>query len=355
MGEDVGERTEQPTSRRLEQARERGQVALSRDLSGAVVLLGAVIGFHVFGIRMFRDSYRLLRFCLTEPWMDLGVDRLRAITSGLAWLTFVALTPWFLTLLAAAFIVQWVQLGRISIAGEKNYFNLGKMNPIEGAKRIFSVRGLIRTALDIAKFIFIGTVAFLFIANEMDAIASLPAMSFPTMGSYAFDRSLRLAYYLVTVLMILGIADFLYQRFQHQKDLRMTKQEVKEEMKDIDGDPRIRSKRRQIQLRLAQQRMIEQVPEAEVVITNPTHLAVALKYDPKSMDVPLVVAKGAGVFAKRIRELAAMHGIPVIENKPLAQLLYRNTEFGQAIPEESFVVVAEILAYVYRITGKQVE
>lgn len=354
MGEDLGERTEQPTTRRLEQARQRGQVAQSRDLAGAVVLLAAVVGFHYFGELMIRDAVRLMRYCLSDPWMDLGVERIRIVFPALGGMAFLAVLPWLATVLILTIAVHYFQLGGFEIASEKNYFNFAKLNPIEGAKRIFSLRGLMRTALDIAKFSLIAAIAYLYISNQVGPIAATPMMEFPTIASFAFEHSLRLAYYLLCVLILLGIADYLYQKFQHTKDLRMTRQEVKEELKDLEGDPQIKMRRRQIQYRLAQQRMIEQVPEAEVVITNPTHLAVALKYDPEEFDVPRVVAKGAGVFAKRIRELAAEHGVPVIENKPLAQLLYRTTEFGGAIPEDSYLLVAEILAYVYRITGKTI-
>lgn len=354
MGEDVGEKTEEPTSRRLEQARQRGQIAQSRDLAGAVVLMGAVIGFHVFGEKMLRDSARLVRYCLSEPWMDLGIERVRIVFPTLGGIALLAILPWLAVVLALTIAVHWYQSGGFQIASDKNYFNLSKLNPLEGAKRIFSLRGLMRTVLDIVKFTLIASIAYLYISSQFAALAALPAMEFPTLASFAFEHSLRLAYYLASVLFVLGIADYLYQMFQHRKDLRMTRQEVKEEMKDLEGDQQIKMRRRQIQMRLAQQRMIEQVPEAEVVITNPTHLAVALKYNPEDLDVPRVVAKGAGVFAKRIRELAAEHGVPVIENKPLAQLLYRTVEFGGSIPEQSYYVVAEILAYVYRITGKDV-
>lgn len=352
MADDAGERTEAATPRRREQARNRGQVAISRDLSAAVILLTAIIAFQNFGMDMVGAAVKILRYCLQEPWMEFDLDRVRIELTKLVLLALSEMAGWFLMVFFAALAVNVYQAGGIVIATEKNYFNIGALNPISGLKRIFSLRSVARTGIDIAKVTVVTLVAFLFFMREIEPLASLVNFEFPEMAAYAFERAIVLAYQMVAILFLLGIVDFIYQRYQHEKDLRMTKQEVKEEYKDLEGDPAIRARRRRIQAEMAYRRMMKEVPEAEVVITNPTELAIALKYDPDENDAPLVVAKGADFVAARIREIAKAHNIPLVENKPLAQMLYKLVDIGRPVPEKSFRAIAEILAYVYQLKNK---
>ena len=353
MGEDVGERTERATPRRRREARQRGQNVESRDFSGAVMLLAAVIAFHIFGMTMVGDAADVMRYCLREPWIPLRQEDVRTQATALMVRAAVALAPWIGLVFAVSFLTQVIMVEGIEVRAGKNYIRISQFNPIQGVKRLVSLRGLVKTGLDIAKVLLLGSISYWFIAREMSSLAALAATPFPPVVGYAFGRALTLAYYLAAALMILGIADYAYQKYQFEKDLRMTKQEVKEEHKDLEGDPKIKARRRRMQLEMATKRMMAAVPEAEVVITNPTHFAVALHYKPETMDAPVLVAKGADLLAQRIREEAAKHNVPVIENKPLARLLYFATEVGGVIPEDSFVTVAEILAYVYQITGMQ--
>ncbi|QDU63515.1 Flagellar biosynthetic protein FlhB [Planctomycetes bacterium Pan216] len=353
MAEDVGERTESATPRRREQARNRGQVATSRDLNGAAILLAAVVSFHVFGLMMLGEAIRVLRYCLGTPWLDLSIERVRIEIAKLAILAFLALLPILSILVATALGVNIFQTRGLLLAYDKNYFNLNAINPINGFQRIFSTRTLVRVATDLAKVAVVGTVAYLFISGELLPLSALLGMPFPVMGGYAFNRFLTLGYSLVAVLLTLGAADYAFQIYQNERDMKMTRQEVKEEGKDVEGDPQIKSRRRQIQAELARQRMMQAVPEAEVVITNPTEIAVALKYNVDEMDAPMVVALGAGNIAQRIRELANENGIPIIENKPLARYLFKSATLDRMIPEDTFQAVAEILAYVYQISGRR--
>ncbi|MFO0948583.1 MAG: flagellar biosynthesis protein FlhB [Planctomycetota bacterium] len=353
MAEDLGERTEPATERRREEARRRGQVAVSRDFSSAVVLLAAVVGLQFWGEAMLADAVRAIRFCFDEPWMLLSPDLIRVELIKITLLAMQSLAFWTGFLLLVALVVNLAQTG-LEIASERSFLEFGKLNPISGFQRIFSIRGLVKTALDVLKVMILGLIAYLFIDGELFAFAGMSMMEFPAVAGYAIERSMTLAYQLVAALMALGIADYAYQRFQFERDLRMTRQEVKEETKDIEGDPMIRARRRQIQARLARQRILQQVPEAEVVITNPTELAIAIKYKADEMDAPVIVAKGAGIIAQKIREIAAEHNIPLIENKPLARLLFYKADLDRVIPEETFVAVAEILAYVYQLTGRKV-
>lgn len=349
--EELGERTEPATERRREEARREGQIAYSRDLTAALTLLAAVAGFQLFGEEMLAEAARLVRHCLSDPWMNLEPARAWIELARLTIRAIMAMAPWFATVYGTALVAEYAQAGGVRIA-EREFFNPDRLNPITGFQRLFSIRSVARLSIDILKLCVVGSVGFLFLSREMPAISALSSLGFPNIAGYAFDRMVVLGYELSAVLLVLGIADYAYQRYQFERDLRMTRQEVREEQKDIEGDPQIKARRRQIQLRLARQRMIQKVPEAQVVITNPLELAVALKYDVGETDAPVLVAKGAGPLAARIRDLAREHGIPIIENKPLARLLFHRTDLGRMVPEETFVVVAEILAYVYQLTGR---
>lgn len=354
MADEFGERTEPATARRREQAKRRGQHAQSRDLASAVILLAAVVGLHLFGESMLGQAGRLLRHSLGEPWLERDAYDVRLEIARLGWMTWEALWIWLAIVYGTSLVVSFAQTGGLQWASEKQWFDPARLNPIAGLARIFSRRGLVKTITDTAKVAIIGTVAYLFFVDRLPALAHLTRLPFPVLGAYAFQEAIFLGYYLASVLVLLGAVDWLFQRFQYERDLRMTRQQVRDEAKDLEGDPQIKARRRQVQLHLARQRMVREVPEADVVITNPTELAIALKYKVAEMDAPLVVAMGAGVFAQRIRELALRHKIPIIENKPLAQLLFRKAEVGRVIPEESFVAVAEILAYVYQITKRHI-
>ena len=354
MADEMGEKTEAATPKRREDARQRGQYPTSRDLTSAIILLAGLIGIQVYGEGMLDLSTRIVRYCLSTPWMDLDIERVRIELGKLTILVVQGTWPFMAVVFGTAVVISYIQTGGPMLASEKSFLDFARLNPIAGLQRIFSMRGLVKTLLDVAKVVIIGLISYTYIADHLPELAALSRIPFPTLGAYTFAETLTFAYYLVAVLVALALADFVYQRIQFEEDLKMTRQEVKDEARDADGDPKVKSRRRQIQLKLARQRMIKEVPEAEVVITNPTELAVALKYKVEEMNAPVVVAMGAGVFAKRIRELAREHNIPIIENKPLAQLLFHSAEVGRVIPQDTFIAVAEIMAYVYQLTQKPV-
>jgi flagellar biosynthetic protein FlhB len=354
MAEDVGEKTEPASDRRIEQAGLKGQFAISRDLASSLILFIAIVGFQNFGEGMVAFSAQIIRYCLAEPWMDLDIPKVRIEMTKLAIVSAEALWPWTALVMLSALVANYIQTGGIHFAAEKSYFDLDRLNPLAGLQRIFSTRGLIKTVFDVAKVTLIGVIAYLFLAERIPSLAMSTRLPFPELAAFAFSESLWFSYYMASILLALATADFLYQRFQFSQDMKMTKQEVKEEAKDFEGSPEIKSRRRTLQLQMARQRMMKDLPEAEVVITNPTELAVALKYKVGQMDAPVVVAMGAGVFARRIRELAAEYRIPIIENRAIAQLLFHHAEVGRVIPENTFLAVAEIMAYVYQMTRRAV-
>jgi flagellar biosynthetic protein FlhB len=229
---------------------------------------------------------------------------------------------------------------------------ISKLNPINGFKRIFGLSGLVKTIIDSLKIIIVATVWIWTVRQHLDRIVVMPYLSVMecllTAGKLLLDLALRL----LAVLLLLGIIDFAYQRFKHAKDLKMSKQQVKEEMKQTEGDPEVKRRRMRIQQQIAMQRLNSAVPKADVIVTNPEHISIAIQYEPEAMNAPRIVAKGADYLALRIRQIAMREGIPIVERKPLARALYKDVAVGQEIPPDFYAAVAEVLAYVYRLTGK---
>jgi len=237
--------------------------------------------------------------------------------------------------------------------GETLKPDLGRLDPVKGLGRLMNLRGLARLLASVFKVVVIGIVAYITIKNDLPAAASVLGLAPGSIAVFGASLVLKLGYRVVAALIILAILDYAFQRLQHERDLMMTRQELREELKRMEGDPLTRERRRRMQRQVAMQRMMSKVPKADVIVTNPTHLAVAIQYDEGKMAAPVCVAKGAGFIAEKIRTAAAAAGVPIVENKPVAQLLYRKVEVGSPIPVELYQAVAEILAYVYRIKGKK--
>jgi len=347
----AGERTEAPTPRRLQDARREGNVAKSQDLVSVGALLIAVVSMRMVGPGMWDGLRGVMTEGLGRP---AGQELTPALAMGLfrnfAAQAMLALAPLFAILVVAALALNVGQTG-LMLSGAKLKPKFSHINPASGAKRIFSKDGLVSLGKALGKMGIIAGVVYLTMKGQMAAIAGMPAQtvgqSASLLATLAFDVALRAA----AVLFFLGLADYGWQRRQWLGRLRMTKEEVRKEMKESDGDPQIRAairRRRQSLLN----RMIASVPKADVVVTNPTHYAVALKYDPVSMQAPTVVAKGERLLALRIREVAKKHGVPVLEEPPLARALYAAVPVGQHIPANLFHAVAEVLAWVYALRQK---
>ena len=355
MPEYGDDKTEQPTDHRRQESRQKGQVARSMDLSAAVLLLGGMMAIYAFGSGMIRTLHSLVQRYLgpDETWVAASSDTIQSKLTSEVGRVAEAVIPFLLVMVVLAFAVNVLQVGFL-FTGHPLVPKLSKISPMKGLARIFSKQGLVKLATSLAKVAAIGGVAAWAIADELGILVRLGELGFGSIIQYAAGAAFSLGVKLGLVLIVLGILDYAYQKWQHEQELKMTKQELKDEMRRMEGDPVVRERRRQIARRVAFARMQAQVPQADVVVTNPTELAVALQYDVDTMAAPTVVAKGAGYMAGRIREIAAAHGVPIVEKKPLAQALYRDVEVGQQVPPALFRAVAEILAYVYELNKKTV-
>lgn len=353
MAESSGEKTFDPTAHRREQAREQGQVAFSQDLGSAVLLVVGGILFLLMGSQIVEFSAGLMRRDLETvatltPDPGLMMVHWQVVMKGLAAIIF----PMLGYLVIAAIATNLAQVGFMFVPDRVSP-DFGRLSPAQGLKRIFSVTGTARLGFGLFKVILITVVAGAVIWSRHDAILRASAMDVLQLGSFLADLTLKTVLWCGLALVVLALFDYGLQRWKHEQDLKMTHQEVREEMKELQGDPQIIARRRQIQRQMVMNRISTSVPKADVIVTNPTELAVAIQYDPLEMAAPVVVAKGAGVLAQRIRRLGLENNIPIVERKPLAQLLYKEVDIGKPVPTDSYAAVAEVLAYVYQLKGKK--
>jgi flagellar biosynthetic protein FlhB len=319
-----------------------------------MLLFGAVILLGLFGTQMLSHMKILLRTMLNgaftpNPTQDGDLGEVVAV--GLTHARDM-IAPIGLGLFGLALVIGFYQVG-VLLTLKPLVPKLSKISPIKGLANMFSIKGLMRLAMSILKVTVVMTVAFVSIRADLPKVLSLMRLETGQLIAAASWLIWLLALKIAIMLLILGVLDYAYQKWQHLQDMKMTKQEVKEEMKRMDGDPQIKQRRAKVARQLALQRIGQDVPRADVVVTNPTHYAIALKYDNDNMNAPRVIAKGADYMAFRIRQLAVMHGVPIVERPPMARALYRLVEIGQEIPPEYYAAVAEVLAYVYRLNDRK--
>jgi flagellar biosynthetic protein FlhB len=349
---DTADKTEAPTPRRLQEAKEKGQVARSVDLTAALGLLAGLFLLNGYGATIMQGFAVLMQRSFALDNISPSGDEAVAFAWQLALQhCALVLVPFLLVVVIVAIVVNLAQVGFVFTA-QPLAPSLDKISPIKGFTRLFSKRTAVRFLMSMAKIIIIGVVAFYTIREFIPRLVAMPTLSFTEVIAFGSHLVFLLGLRLAAVLVILALFDYAFQRRQHVQDLRMSKQEVKEELKRMEGDPLMRQRRLQVARQLARQRMSQAVPHADVVITNPTELAVALKYDHDQMPAPKVVAKGSGFMAQRIREIANEHGLPILERKPLAQALYKACEIGDYVPPELYKAVAEVLAYIFELAGK---
>lgn len=346
----AGEKTEEPTAKRQSDARNKGQVARSQELGTAFVLLGGFFALYKMGAGIYTDITGYMSHILAHPLGEVSTESVMRIFIDIVTLFGKTALPLMLVIMVTGLCINFMQVG-INFTTEPLSLKLENLNPINGFGRIFSKRALVELIKSFMKIGIIGFFIYTYLKEEipqapkylyMDLTASIPIIS---------GIIINLVFKVLIVVFVMAVLDYAYQRWQHKQGLKMSKQEVKEEFKQMEGDPQIKGKIKQKQRQMAMARMMKEVPKADVVITNPTHFAVALKYQ-KGMDAPLVVAKGQDMVAQRIKEIAREAGVTIVENKPLARSLYAMVDVGGSVPPELYKAVAEVLAYVYRLKNR---
>jgi len=354
--DDLGEKTEAPTPKRLREAREKGQVPKSQDLSGVILLLGALVLLIVMAPMIGEMFASFVRRTLTGALSaaPITVDSMRVgAYLGFAEVARIML-PVLLVTVLVAYLSQFVQIG-VVVSGEPVKPKLDRLSPVQGFKRIYGRRGLVKALINTLKLALLIVVSVLVIGAQIDTVAVLPRLTAAHGSMTVLRMALVIAFTLLAVLLVLAIIDLLYQRWQHEQDNKMTKQQVKDERKTMEGDPQIKGRRLQMGREIVMQQIGASVPEADVIVTNPTHFSVAIRYDTDTMSAPRVTAKGADLVALRIRQIARSSDVPIVERPPLARALYWGVRVGQEIAHEHYEAVAEILAYVYRLDGRAEE
>ncbi|WP_134686212.1 flagellar biosynthesis protein FlhB [Brevibacillus migulae] len=347
-----GEKTEKPTPQKLQDARKKGQVAKSPDLSPAFVLVAVFGVLMIFGSSMYDSFLRIMRESLTTytTW-QVTQDNLSVITMQILREAAKIVGPILGIVLVIGLAVNYMQVG-VLFTTEPLMMKLEKLNPIQGAKRIFALRSLVELLKSLLKISAGILVAYMVLWDVKEEVVRLSLTSLESVLSFAAMEAVKVGLYVGVLLIILGAFDFFYQKYEHTKNLRMSKQDIKDEYKKSEGDPLIKSKIKERQRQMAMRRMMQEVPKADVIITNPTHFAVAIQYEAGTMTAPTVIAKGQDYVALKIKEIAKKNGVITMENKPLARALFSQVEIGQQIPEDMFKAVAEVLAYVYKLQGK---
>tara|TARA_R110002110_G_scaffold284986_1_gene499055 strand:+ start:30126 stop:31244 length:1119 start_codon:yes stop_codon:yes gene_type:complete len=348
--QDDAQKTEEPTAKRLEDARKKGNVAQSREITNWFVLLSGTMAVGLFLPSTSSMMLRDLRRFLERPHdIAFGPESLGLLLTEVASGVALAIAFPMLLFVLAAITAPLVQHGLL-FSPEKIKPSLEKISPIKGLGRMFSLRSVTELIKGLFKIAMVAAVAAAVILPELDQIPQIPVMDLRSVMELLFKMGVKIFGGVVIVLTALALIDFMYQIFDHRKKLRMTRQEVRDEAKQAEGDPHIKARLRQIRMERSRQRMMQAVPTADVVITNPTHFAVALSYDQDMMAAPKVVAKGVDNVAFRIRETAEEHDVPVFENPPLARGLYASVEIDEFIAPEHFKAVAEIIAFVMGIS-----
>jgi flagellar biosynthesis protein FlhB len=354
VAEQAGEKKHEATAHRRLKAREQGQVARSQDLGSALVLLAAVALLWWCGPDLGGSMADIMKASLTQE--RFWESDARSVTGWIAHASMHclwAMTPLLIGICLVIIVNSWGQ-GGILFLPEKLAFDLKRIDPLSGLKRLVDIPNAVRIGFGVLKVMLVALVILLGLWGKWDLVQTSQELSVGEIGKMVWSLLLDMGLRVAILLLVLALLDYGFQRWKFEQDIRMTDEEMREEIKMMNGDPQLIARRRAVQRQLVMNRMHSSVPESDVVITNPTELAVALKFDADTMAAPVLVAKGAGHVAARIRKVALDSGIPVIERKPLAQALFKHVEIGATIPSEQYAAVAEVLRYVYQLKGKKI-
>lgn len=352
--DDAGERTESATSKRRQEARGRGQIARSQEINSALLLLGGTLVFYLLGGSLVTGLVGLMRLYLGRgPGGELTLPQVQQLMISASSRMAMMLAPFMGTLVVVAYVANVAQVGFLTNSSALS-LKWERLNPTAGFRRLFAPgRMLAETVKSPLKFALVGFIVYRTLdlhLSEIPLLADMAPIHMLTwFGQICFQLALRVS----LVFLALAAVDYGWQRWQFEKSIRMTREEVKEEMKQAEGDPAVKGRMKSLQRQAAMHRMMTDVPKADVVIVNPIHFAVAMRYDSTSMEAPTVVAKGARLVAERIVAVARAHGLPIVEDPPLARALFKAVPIGRPIPIHLYKAVAEILAYVYQMSGKR--
>lgn len=353
-----GEKTEEPTAKKKEDTRKDGKVAKSKELSSGVELISLflILKFWVGGLgsrfmSLFDELYEKFAAYTTYWEGNIVKEDYRYLFQGVYVDILIMLLPFFSIGVVIAFVVNMVQF-KFKVSTKPLQPKFSKLNPISGMKKLFSAEKMMELLKSIFKVLLIGYVVYDTLKDQWPYIYKLYEMPLTQAIELIGDIVINLGLKISLFFLVIAFADFAYQRYKFNKDIKMTKQEVKDEYKNAEGDPQIKGKIRQKMREVSQKRMMQDVAKADVVITNPTHFAVAIRYAPEERSAPIVLAKGADYLAQKIKGIARENGVEIVENKPLARMLYANVEVGQEVPPELYQAVAEVLAFVYKMQGK---
>jgi flagellar biosynthesis protein FlhB len=350
--DDDASKTEEPTGKRLDDAREKGQVALSREITHWMMFVAATLSLTIFADHAWkRLTQSMLPYFAHPHDMDVSVNGLQRIVAQALIDPLIAVGPLMAVLVVAALAAQFLQNGFI-VSGESLKPQFSRLSPTTGLKRLFSAISLVEFVKGLIKIAIVAAAAWYVIAEQTHDIARFIDMDPTQLGPIMGDMTVAIMIAVISVMTAIAALDLFWQRFQHTKRLRMTKQEIKEEYKQAEGDPVVKGRIRQLRMERARKRMMAEVPKATVVLTNPTHFAVALRYDEGKSAAPICVAKGADLVALRIRELARESDVPIVENPPLARMLFASVELEEEIKPEQYKAVAEVISYVFTLRKK---
>jgi len=355
MDEEKDQKTEDPTDKKRDDSFKKGKTAKSKEVSATVVLMATIWALNTFGTDIREDLSEVLTSSFTTFFnIELTIDSLQGLMIYYGKLMALTLAPLMLAATISGLLINVAQNGGLILTGEPMMPKMSKLNPLKGFGRFFSKQAAMELIKSLVKIAIVSTVCWMVISDEWESLPGLSTQSIEQILLFVSRTSLKLMFYVLLVTIFLAAIDFAFEKYTFEDGLKMSKQEIKDERKSSEGDPQVKARIRSVQTQMARKRMMSDVPSAEVIITNPTHLAIALAYDKESMGAPKVVAKGAGVIAKRIRELAEENDIPIIEDKPLARIMFKSVGIGDFVPEELYKAIAEILAYVYRLKSKTI-
>jgi flagellar biosynthesis protein FlhB len=354
--ESFEDKTEQPTPKKRDEARKKGQVAKSRELPSVAVILSGITTLTFFCSYMYKYIQKIMKEAFSLSALnDVSVNGFIIFAERMLSLFILAMVPIFAAIVITAILTNVMQVGFL-LSYESLKPTLSKINPIKGFERLFSKQSFVELFKSLLKLAIIGGLGYLAIKNEIKDLPLLGDMEIASIIVYILKTAFVIVIKCILAMLFLVAIDYAFQKWDFEKKLKMTKKEVKDEHKRSEGDPLVKSRIRSIQIQMARKRMMQAVPKADVVITNPTHLAIALKYDNSSMEAPKLLAKGAGKVAEKIKKLAEEYNIPIVENRELAHSLYSLVEVDQEIPASLYKAVAEVLAYIYKLKGaKQYE